>query len=386
MLVRDAGGSSNTTIVVNASDLRNASSVAITSAEGLHEAGSRLGSRSVPDLPPEIAAVIPAALASLASALNGVPAGLASTAQELRARAFWADAADKLAAGYELEGPLLEEFKAGMASGVLQKFADPFTRELADKYFQELKDREDPGGFGGFLHDVGHGIADFAEGAFDAVKDPALMLYHLSPYSPDSAESWANLGTGIWHGVTHPVEFGEALIGLDALRERGVAYWAGNLAPAVVAAFFTGGGSAALRGATATERVAGGLSDVSRLARAVPERKFWKDVTHFEGTKVYRRDDLIDPHMVDKTGRTNAERMADGLAPIGPDGKSMNLHHTIQMHDGPIAELTATFHQTNHKVIHINPSSIPSGINRREFDAWRARYWIDRAKGFEEGP
>jgi A nuclease of the HNH/ENDO VII superfamily with conserved LHH len=386
MLMREVGGDSNTTIVVNATDLRNASSVALTSAQGLHEVGSRLGSRSIPDLPPEIASVIPAALASLASALNGVPAELASTAQELRARAFWADAADKLAAGYELEGSLLEEFKAGMASGVLQKFADPFTRELADKYFQELKDREDPDGFGGFLHDVGHGIADFAEGAFDAVKDPALMLYHLSPYSPDAGESWLNLGKGLWHGVTHPVEFGEALIGLDALRERGFAYWAGNLAPAAAAAFFTGGGSAALRGATATERVVGGLSDASRLARAVPERKFWKDISHFEGTKVYRRNDLIDPAKVDKVGRTNLERMADGLAPIGPDGKSVNLHHMIQTQDGPIAELTATFHQQNHKAIHLNPSSIPSGIDRREFDAWRARYWMDRAKGLEEGP
>jgi hypothetical protein len=386
MLVRDVGGSSSTTIVVNATDLRNASSVALTSAEGLNEAGSRLASRSIPDLPPEIASVIPAALASLASALSGVPAELATTAQELRARAFWADAADRLAAGYELEGSLLEEFKAGMASGILQKYADPFTLELADKYLQELKDREDPGGFGGFLHDVGHGIADFAEGAFDAVKDPAIMLYHLSPYSPDAADSWASLGKGLWHGATHPVEFGEALIGLDALRERGFAYWAGNLAPAAAAAFFTGGGSAALRGATATERVVGGLSDVSRLARAVPERKFWKDVTHFEGTKVYRRDDLIDPTRVDKVGRTNLERMEAGLAPLGPDGKSMNLHHMIQMHDGPIAELTATFHQTNHKVIHINPSSIPSGINRREFDAWRARYWIDRARGLGEEP
>jgi hypothetical protein len=212
------------------------------------------------------------------------------------------------------------------------------------------------------------------------------MLYHLSSFSPDQGESWANLGNGLWHGVTHPVEFGEALIGLDALRERGVAYWAGNLAPSVVAAFFTGGGSAALRGAAATERVAGGLTDVSRLARALPEKKFWKETTHFEGTKVYPRDDLIDPAAVDKMGRTNVERMSRGLAPLGPDGKSINLHHMLQTADGPIAELTQTFHKTNHKVIHINPSSIPSGIDRREFDAWRARYWIDRAKGFSEEP
>lgn len=74
--------------------------------------------------------------------------------------------------------------------------------------------------------------------------------------------------------------------------------------------------------------------------------------------------------------------MQKGLAPIGPDGKSMNLHHTTQMQNGPIAEMTETFHKDNHKTIHINPSTIPSGINRVEFDKWRSSYWKARAKDF----
>ena len=127
MLLRDVGGSGNSTIVVNASDLRDASSVAMTQGQSLQEVANRLGARTLPDLPPEIASIVPTALSSMAAALRGLPPILGATAQELRARAFWADAADKLAAGYELEGPLLEEFKAGMAAGVLQKFADPFT-------------------------------------------------------------------------------------------------------------------------------------------------------------------------------------------------------------------------------------------------------------------
>lgn len=32
--------------------------------------------------------------------------------------------------------------------------------------------------------------------------------------------------------------------------------------------------------------------------------------------------------MKDVMGRTNLDRMKKGLAPLGPDGKSINLHHT----------------------------------------------------------
>lgn len=82
-------------------------------------------------------------------------------------------------------------------------------------------------------------------------------------------------------------------------------------------------------------------------------------------------------------GRTNLQRMEQGLAPLSPDGKSINLHHMIQTNDSAIAEVTATFHHTNSKVIHINPNTVPSGINRYEFDAWRKAYWINRANDFK---
>ena len=112
-------------------------------------------------------------------------------------------------------------------------------------------------------------------------------------------------------------------------------------------------------------------------------RKFWTTETTFKDTKVYQRTDLIDPSAVDKMGRTNLQRMEQGLAPLGPDGKSMNLHHMLQTNDSPIAEVTATFHQTNSKVIHINPNTIPSGIDRKGFDIFRNDYWINRANDFK---
>ncbi len=75
--------------------------------------------------------------------------------------------------------------------------------------------------------------------------------------------------------------------------------------------------------------------------------------------------------------------MQRGLAPIGPDGRSINLHHTIQSADSPIAEMTATFHQKNSAVIHINPHSTRSGIDRKAFNKFRREYWKNRAKDFE---
>ncbi|HRH96449.1 MAG TPA: HNH/ENDO VII family nuclease, partial [Prosthecobacter sp.] len=110
--------------------------------------------------------------------------------------------------------------------------------------------------------------------------------------------------------------------------------------------------------------------------------QFWK-TSEFQGKRVYQRDDLIDPHLRDVRGRTNLERMKIGYAPKGPDGNSINLHHTIQSDAGPLAELTETFHRENSKIIHINPNTIPSGINREAFDLFRRDYWKNRAKDFE---
>ena len=110
--------------------------------------------------------------------------------------------------------------------------------------------------------------------------------------------------------------------------------------------------------------------------------KFWEEPVECNGTKVYKRTDLIDPNLVDKQGMTNLQRMQLGKAPKGPDGKSMELHHMIQSDNSAIAEVTRTFHQRNKRVIHINPSTTPSGINRAEFNKWRTAYWKLRAKDF----
>jgi hypothetical protein len=78
--------------------------------------------------------------------------------------------------------------------------------------------------------------------------------------------------------------------------------------------------------------------------------------------------------------------MKRGLAPLGPDGKALELHHTTQRHDGAVAEVTHEFHKKYSKELHINPNSIPSGIDRPAFDAWRKRYWSERLARLGDEP
>ncbi|WP_371919154.1 hemagglutinin repeat-containing protein [Pseudomonas sp. GW460-R15] len=115
------------------------------------------------------------------------------------------------------------------------------------------------------------------------------------------------------------------------------------------------------------------------------QRKYWsQEPIQFNGNKVYQRNDLVDPSRVDsQTGLTNLDLMKNGLAPYGPDGKKVNLHHMLQTQDGPIAEVTQSFHQQNSGAIHINSGSdIPSGINRSQFEKWKKDYWRSRANNF----
>jgi hypothetical protein len=117
------------------------------------------------------------------------------------------------------------------------------------------------------------------------------------------------------------------------------------------------------------------------------------------GRKVYQRDDLIDPNRLDERGRTNLERMQKGLAPIGPDGKPLNLHHLTQDEPGPMAELTATKHSENDRMLHLYSNqhdkywrdndgvkrqygSVPESVDRVQFEKWKKSYWIERALDF----
>ena len=95
----------------------------------------------------------------------------------------------------------------------------------------------------------------------------------------------------------------------------------------------------------------------------------------FNGKSVKMNNDTFNPNLVDKQGRTNIQRMEQGLSPIGTDGKSVNIHHIDQTNDGPVIEITATEHQQNYSKLHTNTGQSPSQIDRKEFNNWRKEYW-----------
>jgi len=134
-----------------------------------------------------------------------------------------------------------------------------------------------------------------------------------------------------------------------------------------------------------------GASASSMVSEEVGATKFWSQ-SSFEGTRVYQRNDIFDPDFVSSwkeggvpTTGTNVERMASGRAPMGVDGEYVNLHHMIQTDSSPLAEVTTTFHRANFSRLHINPRSFGSGISRPAFDAFRERYWANRALDFKLG-
>uniref|UniRef100_UPI0035D0A905 HNH/ENDO VII family nuclease n=2 Tax=unclassified Bartonella TaxID=2645622 RepID=UPI0035D0A905 len=107
--------------------------------------------------------------------------------------------------------------------------------------------------------------------------------------------------------------------------------------------------------------------------------------------KAYQRDDLFDPDkMVSWTVKgeevwgTNVERMKAGKAPIGFDGWSVELHHLKQTPDGPIAEMSHEFHKKYTSVIHANPKTHQSLIEREKFNKQREEYWDKRGNGYGE--
>ena len=93
------------------------------------------------------------------------------------------------------------------------------------------------------------------------------------------------------------------------------------------------------------------------------------------GKKCLIRSD-IDWNQKDSCGRTNKERVEQGYAPIGKDGKPIELHHIGQHADSPLAELTHTEHKENDGILH--NKKIDSEIDRNSFSKERVQHWLSR--------
>ena len=78
----------------------------------------------------------------------------------------------------------------------------------------------------------------------------------------------------------------------------------------------------------------------------------------------------------------NQQRMSQGKAPIGQDGKPMELHHEGQASNGQLKEMTQTKHRggENFKNNHPNTGQSPSQIDRNKFKQQRQEYWKNKVK------
>lgn len=88
----------------------------------------------------------------------------------------------------------------------------------------------------------------------------------------------------------------------------------------------------------------------------------------------------IDLDRTDDFGRTNLQRMEQGLAPLDEQGRPLELHHLGQGKDAPLVELTPTEHrgQGNDTILH--DKSKESEIDRKAFQKERAEHWQARAE------
>jgi hypothetical protein len=92
----------------------------------------------------------------------------------------------------------------------------------------------------------------------------------------------------------------------------------------------------------------------------------------------------IDYDKTDLFGSTNLERMADGKAPLDPNGRPIELHHIGQKQDSPLAELTVAEHRGNGNDNILHNKLKESEINREAFGMERAEHWKARAEQIEK--
>jgi hypothetical protein len=114
---------------------------------------SALGDLVVPDMPGGVAAAVQSGLRDAGVALSGDPELLNSAVTELTRRAFLAEYADRMMAGYPLSGTAKKEFVAWMKDGTLLQYADDTQGEAAGRELAKL--------YGGFRDDP-HKLIDLA--------------------------------------------------------------------------------------------------------------------------------------------------------------------------------------------------------------------------------
>ena len=193
----------------------------------------------------------------------------------------------------------------------------------------------------------------FLSGAWNELSDMAVSIYHLTPFHEGWTEEWGNLWEGLkWCGGNLG-ECGSKMIGLDVLEEKGVAYWLGTLVPGAVATLTTAGAGAAVKGASATAKVADTAEDLGDLAKIADKFEDAGDVARvIKGADnvedvddvVKALDDVGDPAKVQQFAN-DLENFQDGTAVLkqGPlDDDLVVIQYTDYSNPGSLNWWTTT--------------------------------------------
>jgi hypothetical protein len=85
-------------------------------------------------------------------------------------------------------------------------------------------------------------------------------------------------------------------------------------------------------------------------------------------------------------GYANKQLMEEGYAPIGRDGKPINLHHLEGREPGPLIEVMQSLHQEHAVRLHDMIDS-GAGVHATKavalrFERWAKKWWAARANDF----
>ena len=199
--------------------------------------------------------------------------------------------------------------------------------------------------------------------AGSALGDPIRGLGNAA-YFQDSY-GWSDYGQGVlMSGLIGGVSGGvSSLI-------KGTNFWNGSAkAPQIKVS------------STSTDKVGEGLNSEITITKKIElefpngykqDFKYWSSGKQVGKFKVFQRDDLFE------LTEDNIGLMLNKNAPLGLDGKSIQLHHLIQSDQAGLVEVSNTMHTQWSKTLHINPTTIQSGINRSAFRTFRENYWFSR--------
>jgi hypothetical protein len=144
----------------------------------------------------------------------------------------------------------------------------------------------------------------------------------------------------------------------------------------------------ALVGDTVADVAYGFKSDKYIATDAFDGRRVYKNLADFDGGVPATVDPSVNKSIREKinAGWSNKDLMKAGYAPIGADGKQINLHHVLGKESGPMVELTTSTHQrlSNqlHGLIESGRSFRNDPVLNKQYNDFRSAWWKQRAGDF----